>query len=193
MYGTVSLIIAPTILADIPQPPINITLAIKEDIDEPTQFRDVVDLAPVWVYSKGQPASTIQNFSISLDPGEYKVIGLELSATSLSSEPFFVPFPGPLLTVPEEPECTYVGRINYSFIRLPPGTREQAQNVVKVMANRFNRPIGFVYLSKGPLVPLEFSIDLPKPHGVGDSAERSSYDFYKKAIDSNCRKELIRF
>jgi len=98
-----------------------------------------------------------------------------------------------LLTVLEGAECTYVGRINYSFIRLPPGTREQAQNVVTIMADRMNKPIGWLYLSKGTLVPLEFSINLPESNEISNPELQSSYSFYKEAIERGCQKKLINF
>jgi len=191
--GTVSLIIAPTVLASAPEPPINITLITKADRNGRIQSHEVSDPAPVWNHSYGRPATTLHNFSLKLEPGGYQIIGLRLSSESLSSKPFVVPFPGPLLTVLEGAECTYVGRINYSFIRLPPGTREQAQNVVTIMADRMNKPIGWLYLSKGTLVPLEFSINLPESNEISNPELQSSYSFYKEAVERGCQKKLINF
>jgi len=193
VLGTVSLIIAPTVLASAPQPPIEITLVTKADRNGRMQSHEVRDPAPVWSHSYGRPATTLHNFSLKLDPGGYQVIGLRLSGESLGPKPFFVPFPGPFLTVPGEAECVYVGRINYSFIRLPPGTIEQAQSVVKIMADRMNKPIALLYLPKGALVPLEFSINLPEPSEIGNSELQSSYSFYKKAIERGCQRKLISF
>ena len=93
----------------------------------------------------------------------------------------------------EDNACTYIGRINFSMLRLPPGTKDQMMGAVQMMSNKMHRPLFSVYLPRGALVPVEFSVNEPKEREASQEVTGSSYHFYAGEIEKGCVVNLIQF
>ena len=191
--GTVSLIFAPTVLANLPHPPFDVSFVLDANGGGSTIIRKLDDPDPVWSIRNGKVAVMLKNFSIDLDPGKYRVLGLKINAESLGEKEFDVPFPGPNFAVAEREACTYIGRINFTLLRLPPGTRDQMLGAVQMMSNEMHRPLFSVYLPLGALIPVEFSVNEPKENDPPREITGSSYRFYAGEIEKGCVVNLIRF
>lgn len=190
VLGTVVLAIFPTVLAAVPEPPINMAMGIKPLAGGPELKLRVTDSSPVWEVREGG-ALTYQNFSFSLPPGSYEVVSLEVEANSLSDAPFSLFTMNPRFAVPVG-SCVYVGRICLGYMRLPPGSLEQAQAVVQQTSKERNQTLIMTYLQKGALVTTVFMIDMP---GDTDDSEalKGSARILAQAREKNCVVELAAF
>lgn len=184
--GTISLIFSPTVLAQPPKPPIDVSLILKAKTNGEITVYRIIDPNPVWHLTARRDGVAIKNFRFTFQPKEYQMQGLKINSKSLGARMFRVPLGEPYFTVAEDNVCTYVGRINFAFVRLPRGSLDQARKVVHWMANHFNRPFGMVYLPLGALVPVGFSVDKPKER-ESSTEMRSSYRLYKKKLPANAK------
>jgi hypothetical protein len=107
VLGTIALGFVPTELATLPKSPMNLTVVIQSIKDE-SKFKFVItDTSPLWKVENDN-VSSHQNFTYSLRPGNYKIIGLEVENESLSDTQFSLVTDGPNFTVPEG-NCVYIG------------------------------------------------------------------------------------
>lgn len=186
--GTVSLVFVPIASAQGPQPPVKVALLLKAASSGAEQVYRLTGAPLEWFESR-RTVTLQQNFSLALAPGTYQITGLELSSDSLDAQAFEVPVPAATMTVAEETECSYVGQMLASFIRLPAGTPEQAQKDEKLMEQHMNRQLGVVYLAKGALIVMGFSIAPPQS---GRAADGAGYAFYQQAVAQGCEEHLIK-
>lgn len=162
VLGTVVLGFAPTEGAFLPKPPIDLTLIIQSELGGQVTEYKIIDPSPGWELGEaGKLASTFQNFALSLRPGKYKLRALKVQSPSLLETSFSLPTGGPSFTVPDA-ECVYVGRIGFSFIRLPPGSYAEANDWVMRMAKERGKGLLSVYLPQGTLVLATYALDVPK-------------------------------
>ena len=73
VLGTLSIGFVPTVLASLPEPPINLTIHIKRIIDGSEFKFKISDPAPQWEEEENKFAVSHQNFSFSLRPGSYEI------------------------------------------------------------------------------------------------------------------------
>ena len=193
--GTISLIFAPTPpkIAKIPNPPFDLSLILKAKDSDANLVHKLVDPNPIWDPTDGNIGVTLNNFTFNLEAGNYQILGLEINSQSLGRKEFMVPLPGPYFTIDDNSTCTYVGRINFALMRLPPGSYEQARKGVQVIAKQYNRDLTMVYLPKGTLIPFDFSVNKPEEKDQAHNVLSSSYSHYRKSIDSGCEMKLIQF
>lgn len=116
-------------------------------------------------------------FSLTLDPGTYKLAALEITSSSMSDAAFQVPTGGPTLTVPAT-GCAYVGRINFAYYRMPAGSFEEQTAQFKGLFGR--EDVIFIFLESGGLIGSEAGVTLPP------EAERVSGS-------ANCSVTLAKF
>lgn len=116
-------------------------------------------------------------FSLTLDPGTYKLAALEISAPSMSAAAFQVPTGGPSFTVPAT-GCVYVGRIQFAYYRMPAGSFEEQTALFKGLFGR--EDLIFIFLESGGLIGSEAGVSLPP------EAERVSGS-------ANCSATLAKF
>ena len=193
--GTVALGFVPTVLANLPAPPIELTLVIKPQAGGAEIRHKIADSSPGWSLESSkerQVAVSHQNFSLQLSPGIYEISTLEVQAPSLSDTEFSLPTGGPNFTVPER-NCVYVGRMSFVFLRLPPGSFDQSRAWAALAAQKEGKSILFVYLPKGTLVlPASTSVDTPRDteqtQGVNGSKQ-----LLAKASAKKCTVQLARF
>jgi hypothetical protein len=133
--------------AVLPEPPIDVTLIIEPLAGGSTVRHKITD-----------PAG---GFALSLSPGEYKILMLEVEAPAMSPDPIDLPTGSPKFTVPDK-GCMYVGRIFIFYFRLPAGSVNEQAALVQEIAEQADRPtIFFIYLESGGLVPKSAGVDLP--------------------------------
>lgn len=191
VLGSITLGFAPTVLASLPEPPIDLTMVIRPLAGGSKLKFKVTDPSPQWEVEKTDVAVTFQNFSFSLRPGSYEIVFLEVEAQSLSDAPFSLVTGGPRFTVPEG-NCVYVGQITFAYMRLPPGSRDQAVAVVQKMAKKQGKPFVLLYLTKGALVGVSTAVDTPS-----DIEERKALNgskrIFAQAREKNCAVQLAKF
>ena len=139
-----------------PDPPIDVTLLIKPAAGGPVIRQEIAD-----------PSG---GFNLMLDPGTYRLRSLEVLAASMSSGIFRLPTGSPTFRVPAT-GCVYVGRIFFSYLRLPPGSAQKQTQVIFDVANKFNfdpQHAYILFLHSGSLIPKKATVDLP------DATERVS-------------------
>jgi hypothetical protein len=191
VLGSFVLGFAPSVGANSPEPPINSTLIIRS-IASGSDFKlEVTDRSMQWKEEKEKVITSDQNFTLSLRPGSYEIVGLDVKAESLSDLPFSLVTGGPRFSVPEG-NCVYIGRIAYFYMRLPPGSFAEAKAAVGKMAKDRDKPILFLYLTKGALVNATASIDIPDGAETrpGSTASKRAYT---QAREKNCAVHLAKF
>jgi hypothetical protein len=190
VLGTITLGFAPTALASSPEPPIHLTLSIKPQAGGLDIKHPIADPSPVW-QSHGEVVSTHQNFNLSLAPGDYRIMALEVQASSLADASFVLPVGGPSFTVPEG-NCVYIGRIGFFYTRLPPGSAAKALAATQMIAEERGRPAALmVYLHKGALIPTARSIDQPTEVERTPAAEASK-QLLARAHEQKCAIQLAK-
>jgi hypothetical protein len=164
VLGSMVIGISPIDLASLPEPPIDLTLHISQLTGGHDLKYDIADGTAIWELFTGGPkdvGASFQNFRLVLPPGDYFVAGLGIRAKSLSDKPFFLPTGGPSFTVPKE-GCVYIGRINATYLRQPPGSLDQAKAAAGVMsAMTGGKPLFMIYLTKGALLATARFVDQP--------------------------------
>jgi len=160
VLGSVVLGFVPTALAAMPQPPVNLTVVIQPMAGGSELRFKITDPSPQWKVEKDKVAASRQDFTLSLKPGSYKIVALEVESQSLSDSRVSLVTGGPHFAVPEE-NCVHIGRIAFFYARLPPGSLAQAQAVSKEMAKEQGKPLLLVYLMKGALVGVSAAVDIP--------------------------------
>jgi len=73
------------------------------------------------------------DFGIVLEPGEYELLSLEVKDPGWSSNPVMLPTGRPRFSVTDTP-CTYIGLLNFTFYRLPPGSVEEQKSMADEVA-----------------------------------------------------------
>jgi uncharacterized protein DUF4124 len=189
VLGTIALGFTPTVRAQLPLPPIGLTLFVKPTIGSGEFKFRVDDPSPQWtVDPDGKTATTYQNFNFSLKPGTYKTDRIEVDAPNLSGTPFTLPLMASGFTVPEG-NCVYIGRLGMAYMRLPPGSLEQATETLKPLAKEVGKPLVLIYLTKGGLVPVADSVDTPSDaelrQGTGGGSQA-----HAEARAKNCAVRL---
>jgi len=190
VFGTVVLGFAPTALAVMPEPPIELTLLFKPVGGGAAIKHRINDPAPDWVVVDGdkpKAASTHQNFMISLRPGRYEISEVIAQSKSFMEKPFTIAKHGPAFTVPEG-GCAYVGRIGYTYVRLPPGSLAQAKAAMKMMSKDSGKPRSFLYLTTGALTLTSMLVDEPK-----ESEQTHGNAILTKALENGCITDLAKF
>ena len=191
VLGSVVFGIVPTILATMPEPPINLTMVIKS-MAGGSEFKfNIRAPSPEWTVEKGKVALSDHDFAFSLKPGDYEIVELAVEAQSLSDSRFSLATGGPRFTVPEG-NCVYVGRITFIYMRLPPGSLAQAQAAVKMMVAERGEPMMLYYFTKGALVPASTAVDIPGEAGARQGSAGSRHAF-ERARDRNCAVQLAKF
>ena len=177
VLGTMVIGFSPTVLASLPEPPINLMLHIRPSAGGRDVIHNIADGTAIWEVSKvnccaGRPTSSgdggqavvgasYQNFRLTLPPGDYFITGFDVRAPSLLEKPFFLPTGGPSFTVPKA-NCVYIGRIGAIYSRLPPGSLDQAKQAsANVSLAMGGRTVSMIYLQKGALVAAANSLDQP--------------------------------
>ena len=130
-----------------PSPPIEVSIVIKPADGGPDVKQPITE-------SGG-------GFSLTLDPGTYRLYLLEILAPSMSDQAFQVPTIGPTFTVPAT-GCVYVGRIYFEYYRMPKGSLDEQTAAIKQQFRRDD--LSFVFLESGSLVGTEASVSL-SPEG----------------------------
>jgi len=186
VLGTMIIGFSPTVLASLPEPPIDLTLHIRPLAGGHDVKHHIADGTPVWELLTVGPTvvgATFQNFRLVLPAGDYLVEGLDVRAPSLSDKPFFLATGGPSFTVPKG-NCVYIGRIGLFYSRLPPGSLDQAKAAAGVVsAEMGGRPLLMIYLPKGALLVVSSSIDQPTEDErtpAADSSKRLLADAHQK-------------
>ena len=191
VLGSVVIGFAPTVLAVMPEPPIELTLLIKPVGGGATIKHRITDPSPRWMIEGGdkrKSAASHQNFRLSLRPGKYKISEVLAQARSLMEKPFILTKYGPTFTVPEG-NCVYVGRIGYIYVRLPPGSLAQATAAVEMMLEEKRKTGGsFLYLTTGALVPFSITVDEPKK-----AAQTHGNEILTEAREKKCITKLAKF
>jgi len=192
VLGTIVMSIAPTKGALLPKPPINLTLLIRSESEhKETEYR-ITDPSPGWVLGEeGKSASSYQNFSLLLPPGKYRLVALKVQAASLSASIFDLPTGGPAFIVPDA-DCVYVGRIGFSFARLPPGSEAEARIAAMSIAREHGRPLVMVYLPEGALIPAASALDVPSEVETSAGAKHSR-EHLDRARTKQCATQLASF
>jgi hypothetical protein len=146
-----------------PTPPIEVSLVLKPADGGP----DV---------KQGIPEGS-GGFSLTLDPGTYKLTVLEITASSMSDTAFQVPTGGPTFTVPAT-GCVYLGRIQFAYYRMPKGSFEEQTALFNGLFGRDD--LMFIFLESGGLIGSDAGVTLPP------EAERVSGS-------ANCSVTLAQF
>jgi len=97
-------------------------------------------------------------FSLTLDPGTYGVVALEILSPSLQDAAVQLPTGGPTFTVPAT-GCVYIGRIHFAYYRMPEGSFAEQTAVIKELFGRDD--VVFIFLESGSLVGNEAGVTLP--------------------------------
>lgn len=163
VLGTIVIRINPTDLASLPEPPIDLMLHIRQMPGGHDVIYDIADGMAIWELFTGGPkdvGACFQNFRLVLPPGNYFVAGLDVRAKSLSDKPFFLRTGGPSFTVPKG-GCVYIGRINATCLRLPPGSLDQAKATAGKIFAATGKPLRMIYLTKGALLATTLFVDQP--------------------------------
>lgn len=164
VLGSMVIGIRPIDIASLPEPPIDLTLHISQLTGGHDPKYDIADGTAIWeLFAEGSTdvGASFQNFRLVLPPGDYFVAGLGVRAKSLSDKPFFLPTGGPSFTVPKD-GCVYIGRINATYLRLPPGSLDQASATAgKISAATGGKPLFMIYLTKGALLATARFVDKP--------------------------------
>ncbi|RAM01096.1 hypothetical protein DO021_15525 [Desulfobacter hydrogenophilus] len=163
VLGTMVIRINPTDLASLPEPPIDLMLHIRQMTGGHDVIYDIADGMAIWeLFTEGpnDVGVCFQNFRLVLPPGNYFVAGLDVRAKSLSDKPFFLPTGGPSFTVPKG-GCVYIGRINATYLRLPPGSLDQAKATTGKISAATGNPLRMIYLTKGALLATALFVDQP--------------------------------
>jgi len=125
----------------IPQPPYDVSLKLIHGEDE-------IDI---------QVDPTDGSFSVSLEPGDYKIFSITVQNEALARDDFLIVTTMPEFTVPSQP-CHYMGTISFSMLRLPPGgTLEEQQAAAQKI---INRPFALVMYSESGGVILPAFVDI---------------------------------
>ena len=192
VFGTAVIGFAPTVLAAMPEPPIEITLIIKPVAGGPPIEHRITDSAPGWAVMNGnkpKAAASHQNFMLSLRPGKYEISETLIQSSSLSEKPLSFALNVPSFTVPEG-NCVYIGRFGYIYMRLPPGSYEQTLAVASIMAKErgIGKSVATLYLVKGSLIPDSFFVDQPT-----EAEQTHGYKILSEARKKQCVTNLVKF
>lgn len=114
VLGTIALEFVPAEGATAPEPPMDVILVMRR-LPDGQQIRPrVADSLAVWDKDR---ATSHQNFRLTLPPGSYQILGIEILAPSLSGDQ--VPLPFGASFVVQDTGCVYLGRMRFEFLRLP--------------------------------------------------------------------------
>lgn len=98
-------------------------------------------------------------FSLTLDPGNYRVNALEFLAPSMSEDVFRMPTGGPAFTITAT-GCIYIGRISFAYYRLPAGSFDEQSAMISQLFGRDD--VTFLFLESGSLVGNKAGVALPE-------------------------------
>jgi hypothetical protein len=191
VLGSLVLGFAPTALANLPEPPISLTMVIKSLVDGSEFKFKLTDPSPEWKVEDHKAVLVHQSFAFSLRPGSYKMDGVEVRARSLSDSPFLL-LGGAQFDVPEG-NCVYIGRLGLFHMRLPPGSLAETQaRIERMWKERSKSFILVLYLPKGPLICTAESGDIPDEAGTGQfsAGDRRAFE---RARDKNCAIQLAKY
>jgi len=141
-----------------PEPPIEAGFVI-ESADGEERIEVITDPDPE---SSLLYKNTILDFSLALEPGEYKIVRLigqhpELGDDPVSFPQFRVAFGGRAriatlsFTVPNS-GCIHIGRLSTTYFRVSPGSRAEQDRVLDRIANEIRDTVYYVYLKTGSVV-----------------------------------------
>jgi hypothetical protein len=139
--------------AEVPQPPIDLSLIIESESGEGEFEAKISD-----------PAG---GFSLNLPAGIYKIISLKLTS---SGEDIDLPTSSPSLIVPQA-GCVYIGRLSLRYIKLPPLSIPEQLDLVLEMAKKTGQDLLVTVLENGSYILQSKGIDIPKASERVDGAE----------------------
>lgn len=187
VLGTITISIAPAALASLPQPPIELTLLIKSLRRGVATKHRIADPNPTWmVRQKGKVAMSEQNFHLPLPPGNYKITEITAKAKNLADKSFTLVRNGPQFTVPQG-NCVYIGRIVYTYTRLPRASLAQAKAAMLKLAQKKDKPVSMIYLTEGALIPVSSVINIPKK-----IEQAHGNEMLAKAHEMGCAEALAK-
>ena len=202
VLGTLALVFVPTRGANTPEPPMVVTLVIQPLPDGHYIRHLVTDPFAVW-HNESAWATSHQNFLLALSPGSYRILGLEIQASSLSDKKPVILLTGrPSFAVPDQ-GCVYLGQIGFVFLRLPPASFAKSQAMVEAIAKerdleqvaiakeRDLKQIGYYYSVKGALVISSISVDTP-PESGRTSGDEHAAKHYTEAVTGRCTVGLAQ-
>lgn len=175
--------------AFLPNSPIHLTLLIKPLGGGALIRYRVNDHKPLWVWNITKSLVTgHQNFMISLRPGRYEILEVLARPGSLADKTIILSKSGPSFRV-SVGNCLYMGRIVYTFLRLPRGSYEEAKSALKSLADyKQLEHSHFLYLKKGSLVALNKFVDKLQPiHREHDQ------EMLAKAHQERCLIRLAKY
>jgi len=124
VLGTMVIGFSPTVLASLPEPPINLMLHIRPSAGGRDVIHNIADGTAIWEVSKvnccaGRPTSSgdggqavvgasYQNFRLTLPPGDYFIKGLMYAHQAYLKSLFFFRQAGPVLPFPKQTAFTSV-------------------------------------------------------------------------------------
>ena len=121
-----------------------------------------IEVAPIFPGEEGKSHKITDpagDYALSLSPGEYEISVLEVKAANMpESVDVFIPslhFEVPPIG------CNYLGEIQLSFYRLPPGEYAEHRATIIELEEQTGIEILFTYLDSGHLVPKSFVVNLP--------------------------------
>lgn len=123
VLGTMIIGFSPTVLASMPEPPIDLTLHIRALTGGSDLKLDIADGKAIWEMVPAGPKGvgvSYQNFRLMLPPGDYLMAGLDVRAKSLSDKPFFYRLVGRVSPSPKETVFTSV-ELERSILAYRPG------------------------------------------------------------------------
>lgn len=196
VLGTMIIGFSPTVLASMPEPPIDLTLHIRALTGGSDLKLDIADGKAIWEMVPAGPKGvgvSYQNFRLMLPPGDYLMAGLDVRAKSLSDKPFFLPTGWPSFTIPKG-NCVYIGRIGAIYSRLPPGSLDEAKAAAGEMSAAMGgRPLFMIYLTKGALLAGSGSRSIDQPtEDERTPAADSSKRLLAYARQEECAIQMVK-
>lgn len=188
VLGTIALEFVPAEGATAPEPPMDVILVMRR-LPDGQQIRPrVADSLAVWDKDR---ATSHQNFRLTLPPGSYQILGIEILAPSLSGDQ--VPLPFGASFVVQDTGCVYLGRMRFEFLRLPAASFATSKDMAVAIAEaRGLKQIGFYYSVKGALVVSSILVDTP-PESERTLGDEHDARHYTEAVTRRCTVDLARF
>ena len=188
VLGTLALAFVPIEGATAPEPPMDLTLAMRHLPGGQEIRLRLADSFAVW---DNDTATSYQNFLLALPPGSYQILGIEVLAPSLSDKKVLLPL-GPSFVV-ENTGCVYLGRIRSELLRLPPASlATSTEMAVAIAESRGLKQLGFFYSVKGALIVSSIFVDTPPETGRTRGDEHGA-THYAEAVAQHCTVGLARF
>lgn|SRR5574337_52088 len=188
VWGTYALIFLPSGQADLPRPPLDMTLVVRR-LPGPGEYKfRISDPHPQWTVEEGRSSGNFariaQDFNFSIMPGTYEISLVEVNAPSLDVAPVALPTESPRFAVPEG-RCVYVGHIGTRYLRLPSGSFDQDKAFVLALSRKLGRDFVMIHMDMGSLVLVDSFVALPSDQeprrGLGGGGRA-----YDEAVGRGC-------